>query len=411
MIKPNNFDQRFHKIITNNRIVMFRLNKITLAQVFSILFVLLLNGCSSKQVIHNIDSAQQNQPAIKKTIKAKLNDQTPRETVVYEPESPELYTVQKGDTLWDISTHFLRDPWLWPEIWYKNPQINNPHLIYPGDQLAIVYISGQKRVQLIKRGDVFKQMNGLKVVKISPQVHSKPIDSSIPSIPIDSVRQLLSRPRLIDEKELADAAYILSSIDQHLTNGTDDVIYVRGIDPNSKQGMFHIFRPNKPLNDPITGELYGYESLYLGEAKILKHGDPASLRIISSTREILRDDRLLPIDNTDIERDFFPSPPKQAINGRVISILDGISQVGQFNTIAINLGGRDNIQVGNLIQIDHTGAIVRDHNEADPDFLIKLPNERSGIALIIKVYEKMSFALILEAVVPIKVNDLILTPQ
>jgi len=389
---------------------MFHLKKITLTHVFSLFIVLVFAGCSSKQVIHNSEPVTKKQQAPKGNIKADIQPQEPRETIVYEPESAEIYTVQKGDTLWDISRHFLRDPWLWPEIWYKNPQIDNPHLIYPGDQLAIIYVGGQKRVQLVKRGDVFKQTNGLKVVKISPRVHSKPLDSSIPSIPIDSVRQLLARPIIIDEQELADAAYILSSVDRHLANSTDDVIYVRGIDPNTSQGNYHIFRPNKSIEDPITGEVYGYESLYLGEAKIIRHGDPASLRIVSSTREILRDDRLLPINNTDIERDFFPSPPQQEIDGRVISILDSISQVGQFNTIAINLGARDDIQVGNLVQINHRGDVIRDHNEADPNFLIKLPDERSGIALVIKTYEKMSFCLILEAVVPIKVDDLVVTP-
>ena len=389
---------------------MVHLKKITLVHVFSILFVILVTGCSSKQIIHNADPVSKKQQAPKGVIKAKITEQAPREIIVYEPESAELYTVQKGDTLWDISTHFLRDPWLWPEIWYKNPQIDNPHLIYPGDQLAIVYVGGQKRVQLVKRGEVFKQTNGLKVVKISPRIHSKPLDSSIPSIPIDSVRQLLARPILIDEQELADAAYILSSVDQHLANSTDDIIYVRGIDPASKQGKFHIFRPNQAIKDPITGEIYGYEALYLGEAKILKHGDPASLRITSATREILRDDRLIPINHSDIERDFFPAPPKNDIDGRVISILDGISQVGQFNTIAINLGVRDDIRVGNLVQINHLGKVIRDHNEADPNFLIKLPNERSGIALVIKTYEKMSFCLILEAIVPIKADDLVVSP-
>lgn len=389
---------------------MFHFNKNTLTHIISILFVILLSSCSSKQVIHNSDPVTKKQQAPQGSVKAKLTQQAPRETVIYEPESTELYTVQRGDTLWDISTHFLRDAWLWPEIWYKNPQIDNPHLIYPGDQLAIIYIGGQKRVQLVKRGDVFEQTKGLKIVKISPRVHSKPLDSSIPSIPIDSVRQLLARPILIDEQELADAAYILSSVDQHLANSTDDIIYVRGIDPADQQGKYHIFRPNKPIVDSVTGEAFGYESLYLGEAKIVRHGDPASLRITSATREILRDDRLIPVNNSDIERDFFPAPPQEEINGRVISILDGISQVGQFNTIAINLGIRDNIQVGHLIQIDHQGKVIRDHNEADPNFLIKLPNERSGVAIVIKTYEKMSFCLILEATVPVKVDDLIVTP-
>ncbi|SMN02591.1 Uncharacterized protein with LysM domain, COG1652 [uncultured Candidatus Thioglobus sp.] len=389
---------------------MFHLKKITLAHVISMLLVFLLNACSSKQVIHNSDPISKKQQAPQGKVSAKINAQTPRETIIYEAETAELYSVKKGDTLWDISTHFLRDPWFWPEIWYKNPQIDNPHLIYPGDRLAIIYVDGQKRVQLIKRGKVYKQGKGLKVVKISPRIHSQAIDSSIPSIPIDTIRQLLARPILIDEQELADAAYILSSVDQHLANSIGDIIYVRGIEPKEKQGKYHIFRPNKPIKDPISEEVLGYESLYLGEAKIIRHGDPASLRVTSSTREILRDDRLIPVNNSDIERDFFPKPAKQEIDGRVISILDSISQVGQFNTIAINLGADNDIKVGNLVQINHLGKIIRDHNEADPNFLIKLPNERSAIAIVIKNYEKMSFCLILEATIPVRLNDLVVTP-
>lgn len=389
---------------------MFQFKKIRLLPILAISIIVFVSGCSSKQKIYNAESNAKKEQTNPTKIKARLTEQQPRETIIYEPESPELYTVQKGDTLWDISTHFLRDPWLWPEIWYKNPQIDNPHLIFPGDQLAIIYIGGQKRVQLIRRGDVFEQTKGLKIVKISPRVRSEPLDSSIPSIPIESIRQLLLRPLLIEENELADSAYILSSKDSHLANSTDDIIYVRGIEADSKHGRYHIFRPNKPVRDLITDEVYGYEALYLGEAKIIKHGDPASLLITSSTREILRDDRLLPINNTDIDRDLFPKPPSEEIDGRVISILDAISQVGQYNTIAINLGLRDNIQVGHLVQINHKGAVIRDYNEEDPDFLIKLPDERSALAIVIKSYDQMSYCLILEAAVPVKLGDMVVSP-
>lgn len=386
---------------------MFNYKKLTF---YTLASALMLSACSTKQEIYTGPQAQEDKPVQQNNIKAQIKEQAPRETVVYEPESPEIYTVQKGDTLWDISSHFLRDPWLWPEIWYKNPQIDNPHLIYPGDQLAIVYVGGQKRIQLIKRGETFEQTKGLKIVKISPRVRSNPLSSSIPSIPIDSIRQLLDKPLVIDEEELANSAYVLASKDQHLANSSDDIIYVRGIDPNTPQGKYSIFRPNKPIRDIITDEVYGYESLYLGEAKILKHGDPAVLRIISSSREILRDDRLIPLNNSDIERDFFPKTANDDIDGRVISLVDGISRVGQYNTVAINLGVRDGVNVGDLVRINQAGKVVKDFNEEDPDFLIKLPEERAGIALIIKSYEKMSYCLILEAELPVRPGDLVVSP-
>lgn len=386
---------------------MFNYKKLTFYTLASAIF---LSACSTKQEIYTGPVVQQNKLAKQHTIKAQIKEQAPRETVVYEPSSPEIYTVQKGDTLWDISSHFLRDPWLWPEIWYKNPQIDNPHLIYPGDQLAIVYVGGQKRIQLLKRGDTFEQTKGLKIVKISPRVRSKPLDSSIPSIPIESIRQLLEKPLLIDEELLANSAYVLASKDQHLANSSDDVIYVRGIDPNIPQGKYSIFRPNKPIRDIDTGEVYGYEALYLGEAKILKQGDPAILRITSSSREILRDDRLIPVSNTDIERDFFPKPVSEDISGKVISLVDGISRVGQYNTVAINLGVRDGVKVGDLVRINHIGKVIKDFNEEDPNFLIRLPEERAGVAMIIKTYEKMSYCLILDAELPIAPGDLVVSP-
>lgn len=391
---------------------MFNIRKMPLIQLLPLLLVtaFALSSCSSKQKVYNPNAVEKKKVEKVGEVKAQITKQKPRETVVYQPESPELYTVQKGDTLWDISTHFLRDAWLWPEIWYKNPQIDNPHLIYPGDQLAIIYVGGQKRVQLVKRGEVFDQTKGLKVVKISPRIHSKPIDSSIPSIPIESIRQFISRPLLIGEEELANSAYILASKDDRLASGSNNVIYARGINAETSQGKYHVFRPNKEIKDLVTGDTLGYEALFLGEAKILKHGDPASLRIVSSNREILRDDRLIPINNSDIERDLFPKPPEEDIKGQVISLVDGISQVGQFNTIAINLGSRDDIQVGHLVAINVAGKAIRDLNEDDPNFLIQLPDERSSLAIVIKTYDRMSYCLILSAKVPVKIGDLVVTP-
>lgn len=370
--------------------------------------ILFIAGCSSSKNIKRTISQQQQDEIERAKLKANLTPQSPRETIIYEPEYPELYTVKEGDTLWDISTKFLENPWMWPEIWYKNPQIDNPHLIYPGDQLAIIYIGGEKRVQLVKRGESYAK--GLKVVKISPRIHTQSIDSSIPSIPIESIRQLLLKPLVMDEAELADAPYILASKHHHLANSTDDVIYVRGIGNNNQRGRFNIFRPNRPLTDIVTGEEIGYEALYLGEAKILQNGDPASLVITSSTREILRDDRLLPINHTDIERDFFPKPPEDHVNGQVLSLLDGISQVGQYSTIAINLGQRDNIQVGHLLKVNRSGKIIRDFVEEDPEFRVQLPDEKSALIMVIKTYEKMSYCLILEAEVPVKTGDIVLKP-
>lgn len=346
-------------------------------------------------------------------VEAKIPESKPAETVVYEPEYPETYIVQEGDTLWDISTVFLRDPWLWPEIWFKNPQIENPHLIYPGDMLAIIYIGGQKRVQLLRRGEdgaILSQGSGLQIVKISPRVRSKSIDASIPSIPIDSIRHLLERPLIIDEEELGRAAYVLASLDDHLINSINDRLYVRKLDTRSGNGRYQIFRPNRPLFDPITDELLGYEALYVGETKLLLRGDPATVQVTSSIREILRDDRLLPLDHTNFERDFFPKPPSVPVRGEVVSLLNAISQTGQYQTIAINLGNRDGIEAGNVLRIRRIGAVIIDKAEAEPNFRVKLPDEQIGTVMIIRAFEKMSYALIMEAEIPVSTADYVESP-
>ncbi len=349
------------------------------------------------------------------TVEAMIPEQEPSETITYEPEYPQTYIVQKGDTLWDISSVFLRDPWHWPEIWFKNPQVENPHLIYPGDELAIIYIGGERRVQIVRRGEDGQILSiggtsGMKVVKLSPRIRTHAIDASIPSIPIDSIRHLLSRPLIIEKEELDNSAYVISSVDAHLINSVNDRLYVRKLDTNSGNGRYQIFRPNKPLYDPTTDELLGYEAIYVGETKLLLGGDPATVQVTKSVREILRNDRVLPIDNTNFERDFFPKPPGTQVRGEVLSLLDAISMLGQYQTLAINLGSRDGIETGNLLVVKRVGAVIPDFEEEDPTFKLKLPNERIGLVMIIRSFEKMSYALVMEASRPIVVTDYVESP-
>jgi len=360
------------------------------------------------------------------TVKAAIpvEAEKPAETVVYEPEHPQTYIVQEGDTLWDISSVFLRDPWYWPEIWFKNPQIENPHLIYPGDTLAIVYVGGEARVQVLTRGEdgtvqtqtqtqtqtPTQTASGLKVVKVNPRVRSKPIDATIPSIPIESIRHMLQRPIIVDEDTLDQSAYVLSSLDNHLINSINDKLYVRKLDTTSGSGRYHIYRPNRALFDPITNELLGYEALYVGESKLLLRGDPASVRVTNSEREILRNDRVMPMDNTNFERDFFPKPPSSEVSGKIVALLDAISKSGAFQTIAINLGNRDGVESGNVLNIFRNGSVIADKTETDPNFTVRLPDEKIGVAMVIRSFEKMSYALIMEADMPISVDDNVESP-
>lgn len=378
----------------------------------------LLNACvqEPKPLVVVPDSEQ---PVAETNVIAQSLTPQPQEEIAYEPEFPEIYIVQEGDTLWDISTVFLRDPWLWPEIWFKNPQVENPHLIYPGDTLAIIYVGGKRRVQLITRGEDGNIItstsgdiadSGLKVVKIKPRVRSKPIDATISSIPIDSIRHLLARPIIIDENTLNQSAYVVASLDDHLVNSINDKLYVRKLDTSSGTGRYQIYRPERPLFDPITNELLGYQALYVGESKLLLRGDPASVRVTNSEREILRDDRIMPIDNTQFERDFFPKPPSFQISGDIVALLDAISQTGQYQTLAINLGQRDGIETGNVLRIRRSGRVIRDEKEENSRFRVKLPDEEIGMVMVIRAFEKLSYALIMEAKSPITLQDYVETP-
>ena len=375
--------------------------------------LLLLTACTGSDTPFAI--LEEPVSAEAQTLEANIPEQAPAETITYEPEYPETYIVQKGDTLWDISSVFLRDPWHWPEIWFKNPQVENPHLIYPGDVLAIIYVGGVKRVQIVRRGEDGQILSiggssGMQVVKLSPRVRTQSIDASIPSIPIDNIRHLLSRPLVIDKEELDGSAYILSSVDSHLINSINDRLYVRKLDTSSGNGRYQIFRPNKPVYDPVTEELLGYEAIYVGETKLLAGGDPATVLVTDSVREILRNDRVLPIDNTNFERDFFPKPPGTQVRGEVLSLLDAISMLGKNQTIALNLGSRDGIETGNLLVVKRVGAVIPDFEEKDPNFKLKLPNERIGVVMIIRSFEKMSYALVMEASRPIVVTDYVESP-
>ena len=203
---------------------------------------------------------------------------------------------------------------------------------------------------------------------------------------------------------------MLSSLDNHLINSVNDKLYVRKLDTTEGIGRYHIYRPNRAIYDPVTDELLGFEALYVGESALLLRGDPASVRVTNSEREILRDDRVMPMDNTDFERDFFPKPPSTDVSGEIVALLDSISKSGAFQTIAINLGNRDGLETGNILRIRRAGDVVVDKAELEPNFKVKLPDERIGMAMVIRSFEKMSYALIMEADMPISVNDYVESP-
>ncbi|MDV2079621.1 LysM peptidoglycan-binding domain-containing protein [Marinobacter xestospongiae] len=311
-------------------------------------------------------------------------------------DHPDRYTVVKGDTLWDISARFLDNPWYWPEIWHVNPQVSNPHLIYPGDELALVYIDGQPRVTKVNR-------NG--VIKLSPQIRSEPIDTPIPAIPLDAISGFLSDTRIVDVAELNGSPYVLEGEDGRIVAGAGDKLYARGEKPADNVG---IFRRSKEFVDPQTGEFLGLEARAIARGEITKEtGDVLTMRVTSSSEEVRIGDRLLAGEDRSITTTFTPSSPDNEIEGEMLSVEDGVTQIGQFDVVALNRGLREGLVPGNVLAVFKKGNLVRDPVTKET---IALPDERAGLLMVFQSYEKMSYGLILTATRPLSLGDKVRNP-
>lgn len=372
--------------------------------------------------------------SVEETTSADLN---PVAVASIRENTPRQYVVVSGDTLWAIAGHFLNDPWYWPELWSKNPQINNPHLIYPGDIISLIYVNGQPVFQVSRDGQVvdssaganqtqtqaatetqteantFEQVHTdgpLRQVKLSPRIRSTSLEESIKTIPLDAILQFTTRPQVITLDEWNDAPYIVGSDDKHLILSQGNRIYIKG-ELDKEKLRYSIYRKGGKLIDPKSGDLLGYESVYAGEARITKYANPATARINKAKREIIVGDRLLSTDDSKINNLFFPKPPEADVEGEIISLFDAISGIAQYQIAVINLGKRDGLEVGNILATYTKGEVVRDRfEETEGQINVTLPNERSGMIMLFKIFDRVSYGLILEADRVIHRNDQVRTP-
>lgn len=321
------------------------------------------------------------------------------ETVALNSNHPDRYTVVKGDTLWDIAEMFLRDPWRWPDIWHVNQQIANPHLIYPGDILVLTYVNGKPRITL-QRGPL----------KLSPQVRSTPLDEAIPTVPIDAIKGFLSRPYVLDENQIDTAPYIVAFADEHIMGGAGQRMYVRSVN-DASQKKFDIVRKGKEYRDAETDELLGHEALYIGSSLLQKTGDPATLLLTSTEQETLAGDRLIPVTEDVALHNFQPKAPSQDIKGSIISVLNGVTQIGQYNVVVIDRGAANGLEVGDVLQINHRGETIRDSVTPDARDTVTLPDERAGIMMIFRTFDRVSFGLVMYATRAIHVLDRVVSIQ
>jgi hypothetical protein len=319
------------------------------------------------------------------------------------PSHPDRYTVVKGDTLWDIAAKFLRDPWHWPEVWYVNPQIENPHLIFPGDRIILTYQDGVPSLTL-QRGPGLAHQD-----KLSPTVRSTPLDSAIPTIPIDAIAQFLTRPYVMQEGELDKAPYVVHFLDDHIVGGAGISLYARSIEQQTPN-RYAVVRPGKPYKDPDTNEILGYEASYVGNADLLRTGDPAKLLITTSEIEAVIGDRLIQADEDEPMVNFHPRPPESQILGRIISVINGVSQIGQYNIVVLNKGARDGLEPGHVLEILQGGHEIRDV-VLGRGAKVTLPLEDAGHLMVFRSFERVSFALIMDAIKPLHVLDWVRTPE
>lgn len=330
------------------------------------------------------------------------------------PDAPARYTVQAGDTLWDISARFLRTPWRWPDIWRVNPQVKNPHLIYPGDVLVLTYENGRPQVTL-ERGRPGA------VVRLSPQMRSVPIGDAIPAIPYEVVAAFMSRPSVVSAEDLQQRPYVLKLKDNRLVGAAGGELYARRLGKAALGARYNLVHVGAPLKDPGTGEVLGYEGVFTGIGRVEKTGDPARLLITESARESLDGD-LLFAEKLDVPLDFVPHAPKRKLSGRIISVVDGVSVIGQYQVVAINLGKEDGLEPGHVLSIRQSGEKVRDTGPKPAASAwtaafregfgrkVRLPEEQAGLFLVFKAYDRLSYGLIVQAAAPLRVGDAVGNP-
>lgn len=325
--------------------------------------------------------------------------------------APDTYTVKSGDTLWDISSIFLTSPWRWPELWGMNKaQIANPHLIYPGQMLRLVKGDGRARLELAGADSGSGQAGDLQ--RLSPQVRDvSSADGAISSIPNRVIEPFLSQPAVVSVGELAKFPRIVATQEGRVFLGRGDTAYARGI-ADEKIERYNVFRPAKPLYDPddtARKSPIAYEAYYLGTAQMAKGGEIASLRIRESTQEIGVGDRLLPITRQPVIS-YVPRRPEKAIDGRIVSIYSGLNQTGTQSVVTLNRGSRHGLEVGHVLGLLETGATMLDRTSDKREF-IKLPDERIGEMFVFRVFENISYALVMRVTKPVSVGDRFIQPD
>ena len=365
------------------------------------------------------------------------------------PDAPQTYTVRKGDTLWDISGQFLDEPWRWQEVWQANPGVKNPNLIYPGDVLQLSFEGGKPVVRVARKGRP--------IIKLSPKARVQPARAgSIPTIPVDAIGPFLSRPLVVDETELETAPYVVSLGTEHIIGGSGMQVFARGIEPGVSN-LYTVVRRGDPYMDPDDpdGEVLGYQALHIADATVDADGDPATLTLVSARREVLEGDRLVPASSDGSLSQFLPSPPDVNVEGKIINVVEGVSQIGQFQIVVLNVGECDGLEQGSVLAVYQRGQTIIDQHalnprvalpEPDPEFEmdperqrgldgltmavdrfirdvirlgemedesfreVTLPEQRAGTLMVFRTFDRLSYAIVMNARRAMHLSDIVRNP-
>ncbi|MGI9270773.1 MAG: LysM peptidoglycan-binding domain-containing protein [Woeseiaceae bacterium] len=311
-------------------------------------------------------------------------------------DHPNEYVVQVGDTLWDIAATFLKDPWYWPEIWYINPEIENPHLIYPGDVLGLVYVEGRQMITPVRASSY----------RLSPEARVTPLTEAVTSVSYDSIAAFLSTGVVLDKDQVDQLPYLLATKGDHLVAAAGNTVYVRRNTDDTPGQRFNIVKIGDELIDPDNNDVIGYQGIMVGSGTLRRGGDPATLAITESTMEAKQGDVLIPVEG-HLPLNFFPKAPSSNIDGRIISVIGGVSQIGQYMVVVMNRGTGDGLSVGDVLTVYQDGPLVTDHVEGGE---VKLPDEAAGTVMVFKTFGEISFGLVMEATTAIHNLDHVRNP-
>ena len=326
--------------------------------------------------------------------------------------APDRHVVVKGDTLWDISAKFFKDPWKWPKIWGMNKDtIEDPHWIYPGDVIVLDRATGTLRVGEPTSKVAPGTSPGTESIKLYPKMREEVSEhGAIPSIPVADIAPFLSQPLVIEKEGLSGSPTLTGTYEPRVILGSDDVAYVKGL-AEDKGTHWQIYRPGKTLQDPDSKEVLGYEAIYLGDAEVEKFADISTLRITKAIQEINKGDRLVQTPGM-LAANYMPHAPEKQISARVISIYGGVSQAGQNTVITLNKGLRDGLENGHVLAIYRKGETLTEKSKGvfAKDTHFDLPDTRYGLLFVFRTFDKVAYALVLQTSLPVELLDRVQTP-